>query len=147
MQKDQRKKVKTNPKSRDEIDKAVEGLKFIYTTDEIRKEVFSLLEREIQPNVSKKTGRRGMDLWKILVLGVMKQTCSCDYDQLHHKANNNLMIRQLLGHPREEWGEYIYEYQTIVDNITLLMPELIDKVNEIVVNTGHKLLGGKKKKN
>jgi len=138
-------KVKTNPKSRDEIDKAVEGLKFIYTTDEIRKEVFSLLEREIQPNVSKKTGRRGMDLWKILVLGVMKQTCSCDYDQLHHKANNNLMIRQLLGHPREEWGEYIYEYQTIVDNITLLMPELIDKVNEIVVNTGHKLLGGKKK--
>jgi len=138
-------KVETNPKSRDEIDKATEGLKFIYTTEEIKKEVFSILEKEILPNVSKKTGRRGMDLWKILVLGVMKQTCSCDYDHLHHLANNNLMIRELLGHPRAEWGAYKYEYQTIVDNITLLRPEVIDKVNEIVVNTGHKLLGGKKK--
>lgn len=139
-------KIRTDPKSRDEIDRTVRGLQFIYTTSGIREAVFSLLESSISSKVSKKTGRPGMHLWKILVFGVIRQACSWDYDKLHHQANNNLMIRELLGHPRSEWsdGEY-YELQTLKDNVMLLTPEVIDKINEIVVNSGHTLLGGKKK--
>jgi transposase, IS5 family len=138
--------IKTNPKSRDEIDRTVLGLQHIYTNIEIRTEIFKLLESMILPNVSKKTGRRGMDLWKILVLGVIRQVCSWDYDKLHHMANNNMMIRELLGHDRKEWDDrFNYELQTLKDNISLLTPELLDRIDEIVVKAGHKILGGKKK--
>jgi len=138
--------IKTDPKSRDEIDKTVRGLQYIFTNIEIRTEVFKLLEGIILPNVSKRTGRKGMDLWKILVLGVIRQACSWDYDKLHHMANNELMIRELLGHDRKEWEDrYYYELQTLKDNVSLLTPDILDKINEIVVKAGHTLLGGKKK--
>ena len=140
--------IKTDPKSRDEIDKIVRGLQFIFITKEIREEVFKLLKDNISPNSSKKTGRPGMDLWKILVLGVIRQGCSWDYDKLQNIANNHLMIRELLGHDRTFCADpYYYELQTLKDNIMLLTPELIDKISEIVVKAGHNLLGGKKKKN
>jgi hypothetical protein len=138
--------IKTDPKSRDEIDKTVKGLQYLYTNIEIRKEIFKLLEENILPKVSKKTGRPGMELWKILVLGVIRQSCSWDYDKLHHAANFDLMIRELLGHDKYEWDDrYYYELQTLKDNVSLLTPELLDKLNEIVVKTGHNILGGKKK--
>jgi transposase, IS5 family len=54
--------IKTDPKSRDEIDKIVRGLQYIYTNISIRTEVFKILEKYILPKVSKKTGRWGMDL-------------------------------------------------------------------------------------
>jgi len=138
--------IKTDPKSRDEIDRTVRGLQYIYTNVEIRTDVFNLLNAGILPNVSKKTGRRGMDIWKILVFGVIRQACSWDYDKLQHMANNNLMIRELLGHARNEWNDNTYyELQTLKDNVSLLSPELIEGINEIVVKAGQNLLGGKKK--
>lgn len=140
--------IKTNPKSRDEIDKAVRGLQYLYTNIEIRTQIFKLLEEELLPKVSLKNGRPGMDLWKVLVLGVMRQVCNWDYDKLHNMSNNHTMIRELLGHSTSDWGDkYQYELQTIKDNVTLLSPELLDKINKIVVDSGHKLLGGKKKVN
>jgi len=141
-------KIKTDPKSRDEIDKAVRGLQYLYTNTEIRDGIFKLLKESISPNASKRTGRPGMDLWKILVLGVIRLVCNIDYDKLHHFANYDLMIRELLGHPRSDWGEpHRYELQTIKDNVSLLTPELIKKINVIVVNAGHNLLSNKKKAN
>ena len=108
-----------------------------------------MLEEELHPKVSKKNGRPGMDLWKILVLGVIRQSCKWDYDKLQNIANNHRNIRELLGHSSSEWGGkiYFYELQTLKDNIHLLTPELLDKINKIVVDNGHKLFGGKKKVN
>lgn len=140
--------IKTDPKSRDEIDKTVKGLQYLYINKEIRKEIFKILEENILPKVSKKTGRPGMELWKILVLGVIRQSCSWDYDKLHHAANFDMMIRELLGHDKYEWDDrYFYELQTLKDNVSLLTPEVLDKLNEIVIKTGHNILGGKKKQN
>jgi hypothetical protein len=140
-------KIKTNPKSRDEIDKIVLGLQHIFITKEIREEVFKLLEANIFPMVSKKTGRPEMDLWEILVLGVIRQGCSWDYDKLQNIANNHLMIRELLGHDRF-YCEYPYSYnlQTLKDNVMLLTPELIDMISEIVVKAGYNLFGVKKRR-
>jgi transposase, IS5 family len=138
--------IKTDPKSRDEIDQIVKGLQYIYTNIKIRTEVFKILEKYILPKVSKKTGRWGMDLWKILVLGMIRYGCRWDYDKLHQMSNNHLMIRELLGHNRTEWGDrYYYELQTLKDNVSLLTPELCSQISEIVVKSGHNFLGGKKK--
>lgn len=139
--------IKPDFKSRDEIDKAVIGLQYIYTSPEIRQEVFMVLDKIIPKKISKKTGRPGMDLWKIFVLGVIRQVCNWDYDKLQNTANNHIMIRQLLGHVKDPFwsgGDY-YELQTIKDNVSLLTPEILEEINDIVVRAGHKLLGGKKK--
>lgn len=141
-------KINLDPRCRDEMTKLLRGLIYIYTNDEIRTEVFNLLETEIKPEVSKKTGRKGMDIWKILVLAVVKQGCNIDFDKLHYNANSDILLREMLGHGRDDWKDtYNYPHQTLVDNVSLLTPELLLKINEIVNKAGHKLLSKKKLKN
>ena len=38
----------------------------------LRTQIFQLLEAEISPKVNKRNGRAGMELWKILVCGVVR---------------------------------------------------------------------------
>lgn len=131
--------IKFDPKSRDELPKLLRGLQHLYITDSIREEVFVLLEKHISPNVSKNNGRPGMDLWKILVLGAIRLTLNCDYDRLHNEVNNHREIRQMLGHSDFFTDNYQYELQTLKDNVTLLTPELLDEINQVVVRAGHVL--------
>ena len=55
-----------------------------------------------------------MDLWRILVLGVLKQGLGCDFDRLQDLANNHRTVRAMLAH-----GDFAddgrYELQTLVD--------------------------------
>ena len=45
----------------------------------------------------------------------------------------------MLGH--SDWLEdKSYELQTIIDNIKLFTPEILDRINQEVVNAGHQLL-------
>ena len=39
-----------------------------------------------------------MDLWRIFVLGVLKQGLGCDFDRLMHHANENKLVRKFLGY-------------------------------------------------
>ena len=126
-------------KSRDDIPQLLKGLQYIYVTPSLRKAIFTLLETEIAPEISKKTGRPGMELWKVFVLGVMRLALNCDYDRLESLANYHAQIRQMLGH---NFGENVVHYpiQTLKDNISLFTPALLDKINQIVVNGGHVLV-------
>jgi len=38
------------------------------------------------------------------------------------------------------FDEYRYHYQTLKDNVSLFTPELLDKINQVVVSTGHVLV-------
>ena len=51
----------------------------------------------------------------------------------------------MLGHGCFEEDDYKYPIQTIKDNVSLLTPEVLDKINQVVVKAGHNLV--KKKKN
>ena len=135
--------IKFDPKSRDEIPKLLRGLQAIYCNREIRETVFKALTELIPPHIDIKNGRRGMDLWKILVLGALRLTCNWDYDKLHEIANNHMTLRQMLGHARMD-ATYQYELQTLKDNISLFTPEILDKINQIVVKFGHRIAGKKK---
>ena len=79
-----------------------------------------------------------MDIWRVVVLGVLKQGLGCDYDRLHELANNHSSLRRMLGHS-DYSGEYEYEVQTIMDNVSLLEPEMLNKIGEIVVRSGHEV--------
>ncbi|MCY3825871.1 MAG: ISNCY family transposase, partial [Candidatus Dadabacteria bacterium] len=112
-------KIRFNPKSRDDIPAILIGLQHIYTNPETREKLFSLLEEKFLPEVDLRTGRPGMDIWRVVVLGVMKQGLDCDYDRLHHLANNDMLLRQMLGHSGYS-DNYEYGLQTIIDNVSLL---------------------------
>ncbi len=130
--------IELNPRSRDDIPVVLRGLRSIYKNAKTRAKIFELLEAGVGSGVSHKLGRPGMDLWRIFVLGVMKQALNCDYDRLTHMANYDKLLRQMLGHGgwREE-AEPEYHVQTILDNVSLLSEELLGKINAVVVEHGH----------
>jgi len=130
--------IKFDPKSRDDVPKILRGLQHLYITASLRSQIFELLEKEISPRVNKSNGRPGMTLWKILVCGVLRLDLNTDYDRLHELVNQHLTLRQMLGHG--EFDRETYHFQTLKDNVALLTPELLDKINQVVVNGGHALV-------
>ena len=75
------------------------------------------------------------------VMGVVKQGLGCDFDHLHDLVNEHKTLRNFLGHT--DWDKKLYHYQTLVDNVSLLNPELLGKVNQLVVESGHTVVGKK----
>ena len=127
-----------NPKSRDDIPAVLKGLQHIWSDEELRARLLALLDEHILPEADRTVGRPGMDLWQILVLGVLKQGLGCDFDRLHDLTNHHGTIREFLGHGDFD-DKTRYEYQTVVDNVSLLTPELLSAVGRLVVESGHKV--------
>jgi len=143
--------IRINPKSRDDIPAILLGLQYIYTTPDVRQKVFDVLAQLLPTSksdssrkASPKRGRSGMDQWKILVLGTLRLGLNTDYDRIHDLANHHNLIREMLGHGRDVFGEEAiateYSLQTIKDNLMLFTPEILDEINQIVVQAGHTLV-------
>ena len=128
--------------SRDEIPKLLMGLQAIYSNTELREEVITILRKVIPENINPDTGRPGMDLWQILVLGVLRLNCDWDYDKVREIANEHRKVRQMMGHDENDFRKS-YGLQTIKDNVSLLTEEILDEINQVVVKFGHSLLGKK----
>lgn len=124
--------IKFDLRSRDDIPKVLCGLQHLYMNEPLRQKVFALLEDEIAPKINKRTGRPGMTLWNILVFGVIRLDLNIDYDRLHELSNQHRTLRQMLGHGLFDEDKE-YAYQTLVDNVGLLTPALLDKLNQIIV--------------
>jgi len=137
-------RINIDIKSRDEIPKVLLGLQHVYCNLVTREEVFSVLERIIPDGTSMKTGRPGMDLWRVLVLGTVRLSCNWDFDKLREIANNHRTLRQMLRHGLRE-KNYSYSLQTLKDNLSLFEQEHLDEINQVVVKAGHKALGMKGK--
>lgn len=130
--------IKFDPRERDEIPKLLIGLQYIYCTPHIRDQVFSILEGIVPKGVDRNNGRRGMDLWKILVMGTIRLNCNWDYDKLMNIVNEHKTIRLMLGHGMGD-EDYRYPLQTLKDNVSLLTVGALDKINQVVVKEGHNL--------
>jgi len=137
--------IALDPKSRDDIPRLLRGLQYIYTTAPLREEVFAILA-EVLPaasdgagKVSADTGRPGMAQWEILVLGTLRLGLNADYDRILELANEHTTIRQMLGH--SDWAdETRYSLQALKANLRLFTPELLDRINQVVVRAGHQLV-------
>jgi len=136
--------IKLDPKSRDDIPKILAGLQYIYVTPQVREEVLAILQEVIPERAkggkaSAALGRPGMAQWKILVLGTLRLGLHADYDRLQELANQHQALRQMLGH--SDWADsYTYEVQTLKDNLRLFTPEILDRINQVVVRAGHALV-------
>ena len=133
--------IKLNHKCRDDMSTLLSGLQYLYSQEASRDRLFALLDEFILPGINKKVGRPGMDMWSILVMGVVKQGLGCDFDRLHELVNEHKTLRKFLGHPAI--SDKLYHYQTLVDNVNLLNPELLGKVNHLIVESGHTVVGKK----
>ncbi|MCP4108466.1 MAG: ISNCY family transposase, partial [Desulfobacteraceae bacterium] len=102
---------------------------------------FKILPKSVG-NVSVIKGRKGMSLWEILVLAVIRNSLDTNYDRLHDFANYHVLVRKIMGVHKEfgyEEKSQQYGLQTIKDNVKLLSTELIDEINFLVIETGHSL--------
>lgn len=122
-------------RSRDELPPLLKGLQWIFKTPELNEAIFELLENAVVGNKDSKTGRPGMDLWHILVLGVVRLGLNCDYDRLEHIVNYDTLVRQIMGLP-SFGAQASFHYKTIIDNVHFLDEELLEQINALVARHG-----------
>lgn len=124
-------------KSRDELPPILAGLQWIWTQPALKAEIFALLEAKILAG-KKATGRTGLDLWQILVLGVVRLGLDANYDRLEDFANHHTLIRQFLGVPAAPFGtdDRCFGHQTLRDNVALLDEDTLREINACVAAAG-----------
>lgn len=137
--------VKIRDNNRDELSPILQALQYIFVTPELNREVFHIMDEAILKG-KKKTGRSGMDLWHILVLGVVRMGLDLNYDRLLDISNHHTLIRQIMGvYPVcEDMKEFAMT--TIRDNVSLPDESTIEQINEVVVKAGHCLVKKKEEK-
>jgi len=133
--------IEIDMQSRDDIPAVLYGLQHIHNDKEVLDKIFAILEEDCTTESSRGTGRPGMSLWNILVLGILRLTLNIDYDRLMELANNHITIRQMLGHGGIFNADHRYALQTIKDNIGMLSADTLCKINDTVVSSGHKYIG------
>ena len=123
--------------SRDELPPILAGLQWIWKHPTLKMEIFALLEAKIVAG-KKATGRTGMDLWQILVLGVVRLGLDADYDRLEDLANHHSLLRQMLGVSLTPWGAdpRVFVHQTLRDNVALLDDAVLHEINARVAAAG-----------
>jgi len=120
------------------------ALKEIFTTPEWNERVFEILEAKITEG-KKRTGRPGMDLWQIFVLSQVRLCRNISYEELYHTANNDHLIRRIMGiESGFGYERYEFEYQNIIDNVSLLDDQTVKELNQIIVEFGHEVFKKKK---
>jgi transposase, IS5 family len=123
--------------SRDELPPILATLQWIWMHPTLKAEILALLEARVLGG-KKATGRTGMDLWQILVLGVVRLGLDADWDRMEHLANYDLLLRQMLGLCPEPWGTQAHRFthQTLRDNAALLDADLLKQINILVAAAG-----------
>jgi transposase, IS5 family len=142
-------KVSLPTNSRDELAPVLAGLQWIFRTPEINEKVFALLEEHVLGDTDGTTGRPGMDLWHILVLGTVRLALNCDYDRLEHIANFDGLVRQILGVPvfgTTGAHSEAFNHRTLSDNVCRCDDVFLNKLNAIIVQHGLPLLKKKPQK-
>jgi hypothetical protein len=131
--------VKLNRQCRDEIIPILRALQHVYEKASLRRELLSLVGKDVNQGTSRKRGRRGMNYWEITVLAAARLGCNLDYDKLQDLAENHRSLRQIMGIGDWQSDEVDFDWRRIEDNLIKLRPETLKKINDLVVSAGHEL--------
>lgn len=137
--------IEIDCRSRDDLPRLLRGLQSIDVTPELRERVFAILAEVVALRsdgtgvVSTETGRPGMTQWQMLVLGTLRLGLNADYECIEELANQHRTVRRMLGHG--DWAEEKrWSVLTLKDNLRLFTPEVLDRINQVVVDAGHALV-------
>ena len=129
--------IEFDANSRDDIPAILKGLQPIWCDKEKQEALFTLLETHFRQGTDLGVGRPGMNMWRILVLAVLKQGLGCDFDRLQELSNEHASVRRMMGHGDACFDKTCYERRTVARNIALPAPELLSDVNGLIVAAGH----------
>lgn len=131
--------VEIPAKTRSHMAALMEALQYIYTSPEWNQQIFTLLSEKVCGG-KQRTGRSGMSLWEMFVLGQVRLCLNTSYDELHYRANYDTLLRGIMGVlPTDYSAGQQYEYQNIYDNVSLLDEALLKEINDVIVEAGHQV--------
>jgi hypothetical protein len=130
--------------SRDELPPILAALQWIWMHPTLKGQILALLQSKVLGS-KKATGRTGMDLWQILVFGVVRLGLDTDWDRMEHLANYDVLLRQMLGLCPDPWGAQAHRFahQTLRDNVALVDAALLKQINVLVAAAGLQVFGSK----
>jgi transposase, IS5 family len=134
--------VALNLHCRNETIPILRGLQHIYGTPKVRDTILGAIARDVNGTSSAKHGRPGLSYWEILVLAAARLGCGYDYDQLQDLAENHRALRQVMGIGDWQSGEKDkkrFDWRRIESNVNLLRPETIERINQAIIEEGHRL--------
>jgi len=130
--------IKLNLNCRDEIIPILRALQHIYRDSKLRREILDVVGEDVNGETSNEHGRPGMDYWQITVLAAVRLGCDLDYDKLQDLAEQHRNLRLLMN--IGDWQEKVdFDWRRIRDNICLLRPKTLAKINHLIVAAGHEL--------
>jgi len=131
--------VELNRHCRDEIIPILRALQQVYGQVAVRTELFELVAKDVNPESSPDRGRKGMDYWMIVVLAAVRLGCDFDYDRLQDLAEQHRTLRLMMGLGAWQDAEEDFGWRRIRDNVCLLRPATLEKINHLIVAAGHAL--------
>ena len=131
-------RVKLNLNCRDEIILVLRGLQHLYSQHTLRDEILKLVAADVNRDTRDDCGRKGFDLWQILVLAAVRLGCKMNYDTMHDLCEQHRALRHIMG--VGDWDEETtFSWRRIRDNVCLLEPDTIERLSHLVVAAGHQL--------
>jgi transposase, IS5 family len=130
--------VRLNPNCRDEIIPILRALQHVYAQAPLRRELLDLIGKDVNPDSSPDRGREGLSYWTIMVLAAVRLGCNFDYDKLQDLAEQHRTLRLMMG--IGDWEDQTdFDWRRIRDNLCLLRPQTLEKINHMIVAAGHEL--------
>jgi IS5 family transposase len=133
--------VQLNMQCRHEMIPFLRSLQHIYDRPKLRDQILQLVAEDVNAHSSPELGREGMTYWQILVLASARLELNLDYDALQDMAENHRKLRHIMevGDWQGDNEEPDFNWERIRDNVCLLAPETLKKINELVIAEGHRL--------
>ncbi len=128
--------VPLNLNCRDEIIPILRALQHVYGQVELRQEILDLVGKDVNGDSSPDRGREGLSYWTIMVLAAVRLGCNFDYDKLQDLSEQHRTLRLMMG--IGDWeDETDFDWRRIRDNLCLLRPQTLEKINHWIVAAGH----------
>ncbi len=130
--------VPLNLNCRDEIIPILRALQHVYGQVPLRDEILDLVGKDVNRDSSPDRGREGLGYWTIMVLAAVRLGCNFDYDKLQDLAEQHRTLRLMMG--IGDWEDRTdFDWRRIRDNLCLLQPQTLEKINHLIVAAGHEL--------
>jgi IS5 family transposase len=131
--------IRLNTECRDEIIPILAALQHIYARPTLRDSLLDAVAEDVNGVCSADRGRPGMQYWSILVLGAVRLGCNFNYDRLQNLAEEHRSLRRIMG--VGDWSEkQKFDWRCLRDNIALLSPDTLERLNHLIVGEGHRLV-------
>ncbi len=131
--------VRLNTACRDEIIPLLAALQHIYSRPQLRDDLLDAVAHDVNGTCRADQGRPGLTYWQVLVLAAVRLGCNLDYDKLQNLAEEHRSLRQIMGLGGWDDDE-TFDWRRIRDNVCLLLPETVERINHLIVAEGHRLV-------